>query len=104
IGVPVEGPLDYTHSARLTTRRIRVRASPVALVWLLLLVGILPPRLGAQSAGPRPAIVVVNLRFDGEHANVLGPGDTAVVAGAASKLLGALRGSGLGRPGDSGPG
>jgi len=35
--------------------------------------------------------VVVNLRFDGEHANVLQPGDTAVVAAATSKLLATLR-------------
>jgi len=49
------------------------------------------PRLAAQSGSPRPAIVVVNLRFDGEHANVLSPGDTAVVAAATSKLLATLR-------------
>jgi len=72
-----------------------VRATAVALVLLLLLVDTLPPRLGAQSAGPRPAIVVVNLRFDGEHANVLGPGDTAVVAAATSRLLATLRASEL---------
>ena len=72
-----------------------MRATAVALVLLLLLVDTLPPRLGAQSAGPRPAIVVVNLRFDGEHANVLGPGDTAVVAAATSKLLATLRASAL---------
>src|SRR5213078_3107599 len=52
------GPLDYTHSGRLTTRRIRVRATAVALVLLLLLVDTLPPHLGAQGAGPRPAVVV----------------------------------------------
>jgi len=49
--------------------------------------------LPAQSAGTRPAIAVMNLRFDGEHANVLGPGDTAVVAAATSKLLATLRSS-----------
>jgi len=49
--------------------------------------------LPAQSAAPRPAIAVINLRFDGEHANVLGPGDTAVVAAATSKLLATLRSS-----------
>ncbi len=49
--------------------------------------------LTAQSAGTRPAIAVMNLRFDGEHANVLGPGDTAVVAAATSKLLATLRSS-----------
>ena len=35
----------------------------------------------------------MNLRFDGEHANVLGPGDTAVVAAATSRLLATLRAS-----------
>ena len=49
--------------------------------------------LTAQSAGTRPTIAVMNLRFDGEHANVLGPGDTAVVAAATSKLLATLRSS-----------
>jgi hypothetical protein len=49
--------------------------------------------LAAQNRAPRPAIAVINLRFDGQHANVLGPGDTAVVAAATSKLLETLRGS-----------
>src|SRR3989441_8634045 len=59
---------------------------------MLLLVGV---RLGAQSDRPRPAIVVVNLRFDGEHANVLQASDTAVVAAATSKLLATLPASEL---------
>ncbi len=50
-------------------------------------------RLAAQHGGPRPAIAVVNLRFDGEHANVLEPGDTAVAAAAMSKLLATLQAS-----------
>ncbi len=49
--------------------------------------------LQGQAGGPRPAIAVINLRFDGEHANVLGPGDTAVVVAATSTLLETLRGS-----------
>ena len=48
--------------------------------------------LAAQSA-PRPGIAVLNLRFDGEHANVLEPGDTAVVRAATSRLRAALRAS-----------
>ena len=68
-----------------------MRAGSLALVFMLL-VG---ARLGAQSDRPRPAIVVVNLRFDGEHANVLSAGDTAVVAAATSKLLATLRASEL---------
>lgn len=47
----------------------------------------------AQGGAPRPAVAVVNLRFDGEHANVLSPGDTAVVAAATSKLLATLAAS-----------
>jgi TolB-like protein len=35
----------------------------------------------------------VNLRFDGEHANVLQAGDTAIVAAATSKLLATLAAS-----------
>src|SRR3989449_6345900 len=50
-------------------------------------------RSAAQTVGPRPAVVVLTLRFDGEHANVLSPGDTAVVAAATSKLLATLRAS-----------
>jgi len=46
--------------------------------------------------------VVVNLRFDGEHANVLQAGDTAIVAAATSKLLATLRASELVRLVDSG--
>ena len=47
----------------------------------------------AQSAGAKPTVAVVNLRFDGEHANVLQPGDTAIVAAATSKLLATLAAS-----------
>jgi len=49
--------------------------------------------LAAQGGAGRPAIAVINLRFDGAHANVLGPGDTAVVAAATSSLLATLRAS-----------
>src|SRR2546430_17581093 len=72
--------LDYT----------RMRMTPlVGLVWSA------GAALAAQSGARRPAIAVINLRFDGEHANVLGPGDTAVVAAATSKLLATLRASDL---------
>jgi len=70
-----------------------VRAGRFALGFALLLVGARPLRLEAQRDLPRSAIVVVNLRFDGEHANVLQPGDTAVVAAATSKLRATLRAS-----------
>src|SRR5437016_14333696 len=36
-------------------------------------------------------MVVLNLRFDGAYANVLEPGDTAVVRAATSRLLATLR-------------
>jgi len=68
-----------------------VHAGGVAL--LVMLVSVTAPPLVAQSGQPRPAIVVVNLRFDGEHANVLQASDTAVVAAATSKLLATLRAS-----------
>jgi TolB-like protein len=68
-----------------------VRAGVCAVVSMLLSVA--AARLPAQTDRSRPAIVVVNLRFDGEHANVLSPGDTAVVAAATSKLLATLRAS-----------
>jgi TolB-like protein len=60
-----------------------------------MLVSIAGSRLSGQTGSARPAIVVVNLRFDGEHANVLQAGDTAVVAAATSKLLATLRASEL---------
>ena len=55
----------------------------------------------AQTSAPAPpappaarsAVAVVNLRFDGEHANVLQAGDTAIVAAATSKLLATLAAS-----------
>ena len=46
--------------------------------------------LAGQNGAARPAVVVINLRFNGEHANVLQPGDTAVVAAATSKLRATL--------------
>ncbi len=58
-----------------------------------LLLSTLAGGLAAQSGVPRPTLIVLNLRFDGEHANVLSPGDTAVVAAATSKLLATLRAS-----------
>src|SRR5256712_14098473 len=60
-----------------------------------MLLSVAAARSAAQTVGPRPAVVVLNLRFDGEHANVLSPGDTAVVAAATSKLLATLRASEL---------
>lgn len=51
--------------------------------------------LAAQTGAPRPAVAVINLRFDGQHANVLQPGDTAVVAAATSKLRATLAASEL---------
>jgi TolB-like protein len=60
---------------------------------VLCLVAVVASRLAAQSMAPRPSLVVVNLRFDGEHANVLQPGDTAIVAAATSKLLATLAAS-----------
>jgi TolB-like protein len=44
----------------------------------------------AQSPA-RAGLVVLNLRFDGAYANVLEPGDTAVVYAATSRLLATLR-------------
>jgi len=70
-----------------------VRVDVFAVVSMVLSVA--GARLGAQALDSRPAIVVVNLRFDGEHANVLQASDTAVVAAATSKLLATLRASEL---------
>ncbi len=70
-----------------------MRAGSAVLLWML--VSIAGSRLSGQTGGARPAIVVVNLRFDGEHANVLQASDTAVVAAATSKLLATLRASAL---------
>lgn len=66
-----------------------MRAAPLAplLLWCA--------ALAAQNGAPRPAVAVINLRFDGQHANVLQPGDTAVVAAATSKLRATLAASEL---------
>lgn len=63
------------------------------IVGLLLARGPRVPAVQAQGVPPRPAIVVLNLRFDDEHANVRQPSDTAVVASATSKLLATLAAS-----------
>lgn len=60
--------------------------------WFLVL-SLAATRLAAQGGGPRPAIAVLNLRFDGEHANVLQAGDTAVAAAATGALRSALQAS-----------
>src|SRR6059058_2334924 len=73
IGVPREWPLDYTGARR--------PAAPAPVV-------VFRPR--GQNGAARPAVAVINLRFHGEHANVLQPGDTAVVAAATSKLRATL--------------
>jgi len=64
-----------------------VRCAP-----LLLLASGFVTTLAAQTSGPPlpRAIAVLDLRFDGEHANVLEPGDTAVARAATSALLAAL--------------
>jgi TolB-like protein len=72
-----------------TTRRVAVRLAAASLVFVL----VWPRPAPAQSGDPRPAVAVVNLRFDGEHANVLQPGDTAIVAAATSMLLATLAAS-----------
>ncbi len=63
---------------------------------IAVILALLVPRatgLAAQGATARPAVVVLNLRFDDEHANVRQPTDTAVVASATSKLLATLAAS-----------
>lgn len=67
-----------------------MRAYGVVASLLLVLAG---PTLGAQTGAARPAIVVLNLRFDGRFANVLEPGDTVVAAAATSRLLETLKAS-----------
>jgi hypothetical protein len=71
-----------------TTRGFAVRLAAVPLIVVLLC-----PAARSQSGAPRPAVAVLNLRFDGEHANVLQSGDTAIVAAATSKLLATLAAS-----------
>src|SRR2546429_1273131 len=61
-----------------------VRVAPLVLLplWYSALAG--------QNGAARPAVAVINLRFNGQHANVLQPGDTAVVAAATSKMRATL--------------
>lgn len=63
----------------------------VLVVWLVGLV--MPLAAQATAGGPRPVVAVLNLRFEGRHANVLEPDDTAVVQSATSRLLATLRAS-----------
>jgi hypothetical protein len=65
---------------------------PTPSRWAVILSLVVAP-LAGQGAAPQPAIAVLNLRFDGEHANVLQPGDTAVAAAATSALRTTLQGS-----------
>src|SRR2546427_13170129 len=69
--------------------RVRIRR-----LILLLLGGVAAVPLAAQTRAARPAIVVLTLRFDGEHATVLEPGDTAVARAVTSRLRATLRASG----------
>ena len=64
---------------------------PIALILALLVAR--ATGVAAQGAPARPVVVVLNLRFDDEHANVRQPTDTAVVASATSKLLATLAAS-----------
>src|SRR5438445_8616907 len=89
VGVGGEGPLDYPPSMDPATRRFAVRLAAVPLASLFIC-----PAAPGQSGAPRPAVAVLNLRFDGEHANVLQAGDTAIVAAATSKPLEPLAASG----------
>lgn len=61
-----------------------MRLAPLALLLLSY------SSLAGQNGAARPVVAVINLRFNGEHANVLQPGDTAVVAAATSKLRATL--------------
>src|SRR5207302_1308846 len=54
-------------------------------------VSVIESAIAASDFPNSRAIAVINLRFDGAHANVLGPADTAIVAAATSKLLATLR-------------
>jgi hypothetical protein len=67
---------------------------------ILALVCVLAAREGNGGAagaaalrGPGPLVAVLALRFDGEHATVLEPGDTAVAAAATAKLFATLAAS-----------
>lgn len=62
--------------------------------FLVLLLYPAPPLAAQTTPGAaRPIVAVLNLRFDGAHANVLEPDDTAVVHAATSKLYATLRAS-----------
>jgi hypothetical protein len=56
------------------------------------LLSALAGRLAAQSGVPDRALAVIDLRFDGAHATVLEPGDTAVVRAATAQLRATLAG------------
>jgi TolB-like protein len=70
-----------------------VRFKSLPLGFLLISTAARAQTSAPAPAPPRPAVAVVNLRFDGEHANVLQAGDTAIVAAATSTLLATLAAS-----------
>src|SRR5206468_4900023 len=77
-------PRRLIHDTQGEDSRVRARS-------ILYLTGVLAAApLAAQSAA-RPGIAVLNLRFDGEHANVLEEVGSAVVRAAMSRLLASLR-------------
>jgi len=59
--------------------------------FMLCLSGLLAAFPVVAQSPARAGLVVLNLRFDGAYANVLEPGDTAVVWAATSRLLATLR-------------
>ncbi|HEU5262857.1 MAG TPA: DUF2380 domain-containing protein [Gemmatimonadales bacterium] len=64
------------------------------VVLVVLLLGpVLPLASQATAGAARPVVAVLNLRFEGRYANVLEPGDTAIVQSATSKLFATLRAS-----------
>ena len=60
-----------------------------------------PAPTGSPARTALPVVAVLNLRFDGEYANVLEPGDTLVAAAATSRLIATLAASGRVRVVDS---
>lgn len=67
--------------------------SRCAVLVALLLSPVVPLAAQATAGAARPVVAVLNLRFEGRYANVLEPGDTAIVQSATSTLLVTLRAS-----------
>ena len=70
---------------------IRVRRSLWLLAYVLCGGAAAPASLGAQSAAPRPTVLLVDMTFYGVKANSIEPGDSATAQVSTARMRSVLR-------------